>query len=180
MIVAATDGSSLSNPGPAGWAWYIDEERWGAGGWTEATNNRAELTAVLDLLNQTAGTDEPIHILADSQYVINSLTKWIHNWKRNGWRTANRKPVENRDLMETLDKALAGRKVTFEWVKGHAGHPLNESADSKAAAAAAAYQSGVAPDSGPGFGGSHISKPTPSAGTTIIPATPETAQDSLF
>ena len=180
VIVAATDGSSLSNPGPAGWAWYIDEESWGAGGWPEATNNRAELTAVLDLLNQTAGTEEPVHILADSQYVINSLTKWIHNWKRNGWRTSNKKPVENRDLMEALDSALAGRKVTFEWVKGHAGHSLNEAADAKATAVAAAYQAGTTPNCGPGFGADVADSANIPVVKPSIPARVEPVQDSLF
>ena len=84
MITAAADGSSLANPGPAGWAWYIDDDRWAAGGWPHGTNNMGELMAVLDLLNSTAGTDEELLVLCDSQYVINSLTAWLPGWKRRG------------------------------------------------------------------------------------------------
>ena len=77
MIIAAADGSSLSNPGPAGWAWYVSDDIWAAGGWPHGTNNMGELMAVLDLLRSTAHRDEPLTILCDSQYVINSLTKWL-------------------------------------------------------------------------------------------------------
>ena len=151
MIIAAADGSSLSNPGPAGWAWYIDDGVWAAGGWKHGTNNMGELMAVLDLLQSTAHTGEPLRILCDSQYVINSLTKWLPGWKRRGWKKGDGKPVMNVDLMQELDKALAGRDVTFEWVKGHAGHDLNEAADERARAAATAFRDGVAPDTGPGY-----------------------------
>lgn len=112
-----------------------------------------ELMAVLDLLRATASqASEPLLILCDSQYVINSLTQWLPGWKRRGWRKADGKPVLNRDLLEELDAALRGRSVRFEWVKGHAGHPMNEAADARARAAATAYQQGVEPDRGPGFG----------------------------
>ena len=93
MITAAADGSSLSNPGPAGWAWYIDDDRWGAGGWARGTNNMGELMAVLDLLEQTADAREELTVVCDSQYVINSLTKWLPGWKKNGWRKADGQPV---------------------------------------------------------------------------------------
>ena len=152
-IIAAADGSALGNPGPAGWAWYVDEDCWAAGGWPESTNNRGELTAVLELLRATAGTGEDLLIQADSQYVINSLTKWRHGWKRRGWRKADGKPVLNDDLMKELDAALAGRTVRFEWVRGHVGHPMNEAADSRARAAATAYQQGAAVPAGPGWPG---------------------------
>ncbi len=152
VIVAAADGSSLSNPGPAGWAWYIDDDRWAAGGWPHGTNNMGELMAVLDLLRQTAGADEPLLVLCDSQYVINSVTKWLPSWKRRGWRKADGRPVLNLELLQGLDAALAGRKVSFEWVKGHAGHDLNEAADERARAAATAFQRGTPVDPGPGFG----------------------------
>lgn len=152
MITAAADGSSLANPGPAGWAWYIDEQRWAAGGWAQGTNNMAELQAVLELLLATAGTDEELLVLCDSQYVINSLTTWLPGWKRKGWRKADGKPVLNVDLMRQLDTALTGRRVRFEWVKGHAGHDLNEAADERARAAATAYRDGTTVDAGPGFG----------------------------
>ncbi|WP_217131929.1 ribonuclease H family protein [Leucobacter chinensis] len=150
-IVAAADGSALGNPGAAGWAWYIDEQNWMAGGWKHATNNQAELMAVLSLLTETAATNEPLHVLCDSQYVINSLTKWMPGWKRKGWKKSDGKPVLNRELLEQLDEALRGRKVTFEWVKGHAGHRLNERVDDLARDVATAFQRGTAPNTGPGF-----------------------------
>lgn len=151
MIVAAADGSALSNPGPAGWAWYISEEIWAAGGWPHGTNNMGELMAVLDLLQSTAHLDEPLRVLCDSQYVINSLTKWMPGWKRRGWKKGDGKPVLNVELMKQLDEALRGRDVEFEWVKGHAGHRMNERADELARAAATAFQKGVAIDAGPGY-----------------------------
>ncbi|WP_449278607.1 ribonuclease H family protein [Leucobacter sp. GX24907] len=153
-ITAAADGSALGNPGPAGWAWYIDDERWRAGGWPRATNNQGELMAVLDLLRATSErASEPLVVLCDSQYVINSLTQWMPGWKRRGWRKADGKPVLNTDLLQQLDEALHERQVRFEWVKGHAGHPLNEAADLRARNAATAFQAGIAPDYGPGLGG---------------------------
>lgn len=149
--VVAVDGSALGNPGPAGWAWYVDENCWAAGGWPNSSNNRGELTALLELLKATASTNEELHVLADSQYVINSVTKWIAGWKANGWRKADKKPVVNVDLMQAIDKAITGRKVSFEWVRGHSGHPLNEAADDKARAAATAYQHHSSVESGPGW-----------------------------
>lgn len=163
-IVAAADGSALGNPGPAGWAWYVDESCWAAGGWPESTNNRGELTAVLELLSATALAGlagEELHIQADSQYVINSLTKWRHGWKKRGWRKADGKPVLNEDLMKALDVALEGRVVTFEWVRGHSGHPANERADDLARAAATAYQQRQQPDVGPGWTGPRGNAPVP-------------------
>ncbi|MFD1720726.1 ribonuclease H family protein [Amnibacterium endophyticum] len=152
-ITAAADGSALGNPGPAGWAWYIDDDRWAAGGWSRGTNNMGELKAVLELLRATEGADDDLLILCDSRYVIDSITKWMPGWKRKGWRKADGQPVLNVDLMQQLDSALAGRRYRFEWVKGHAGHPLNEAADERARGAATAYQRGADPDGGPGFGG---------------------------
>ena len=112
--------------------------------------------AVLDLLRATAHLPgEDLRILCDSQYVINSITKWMPGWKRKGWRKADGKPVLNVELLKELDRELAGRTYTFEWVKGHAGHSLNEAADERARAAATAYQQGVAARSGPGFPGAH-------------------------
>ena len=150
-IVAAADGSSLSNPGPAGWAWYIDDDAWAAGGWEHGTNNMGELMAVLNLLESTASDPRRLRVLCDSQYVINSLTKWLPGWKRRGWKKGDGKPVLNVELMKALDVALQGREVRFEWVKGHSGHRLNDAADARARAAAEAYQSGRRPDVGPGF-----------------------------
>jgi ribonuclease HI len=149
MIIAAADGSSLSNPGPAGWAWFVDEDRWAAGGWAHGTNNMGELMAVLDLLRQTRGQE--LRVMCDSQYAINCCTKWIPGWKRRGWRKADGQPVLNIDLLKELDKELTGRAVEFEWVKGHAGHSLNERADDLARAAATAYRDGLAVPHGPGF-----------------------------
>jgi ribonuclease HI len=166
-ITAAADGSALGNPGPAGWAWYIDEETWHAGGWPHGTNNQGELMAVLDLFRSTAALgQEPLRILCDSQYVINCVTKWMPGWKRRGWKKADGKPVLNVDLLTRIDAELVGRNYTFEWVKGHAGHPLNEAADTKARAVALAYQSGRAPVEGPGFGADAgaVRTPAPSSG----------------
>ena len=152
-ITAAADGSSLGNPGPAGWAWYVDEDTWDAGGWPKGTNNLGELTAILRLLEATAETGEELHILADSQYAINVVSKWRLGWKKRGWTKADKKPIKNLELIQEIDRAMEGRRVTFEWVKGHAGHRMNERADDLARACAEAYQAGRTPESGPGFGG---------------------------
>ena len=152
-IIAAADGSALGNPGPAGWAWYIDDDHWASGGWAHGTNNMGELKAVLDLFEATASRPEAkLRVYCDSQYVINSLTKWMPGWKKKGWKKSDGKPVLNRDLLEALDQALTGRNYEFIWVKGHAGHELNEKADSLANGAARAYQEGREPAHGPGFG----------------------------
>lgn len=154
-IIAAADGSALGNPGPAGWAWYIDDDHWASGGWAHGTNNMGELKAVLDLFEATASRPEvKLRVYCDSQYVINSLTKWMPGWKKKGWKKSDGKPVLNRDLLEALDRALTGRDYEFIWVKGHAGHELNEKADSLANGAARAYQEGREPAHGPGFGAS--------------------------
>ncbi|WP_353115996.1 ribonuclease H [Microbacterium sp.] len=152
-ITAAADGSALGNPGPNGWAWYIDADNWAAGGSPHGTNNQGELRAVLELLRATAESGEKLLIECDSRYVIDSVTKWMPGWKRRGWRKADGGAVLNRDLLEGIDEALAGRDVSFSWVKGHAGHPLNEAADERANAAARAYQKKQEPDRGPGFAG---------------------------
>jgi len=177
MITAAVDGSSLSNPGPAGWAWVVDDACWACGGWPVATNNRGELMALLALLRATAAAgraDETLRVLADSQYVINSVTKWLPGWKRRGWRRGDGKPVLNADLMQALAEALTGRDVRFEWVKGHDGHPLNEAADQRARSAATAYQQGREPSAGPGFSGK-------TGGESPVAATaPPAEQPGLF
>ena len=186
-ITAAVDGSALGNPGPAGWAWVIDANTWAAGGWSSATNNVGELTALLRLLKDTAEAgfaDQGLVVLADSQYVINSVTKWMPNWKAKGWKKADGKPVANLALMQDLDEALRGRQVRFEWVKGHAGHPLNEAADDRARAAAEAYRQRRTPNPGPGFGvtvklNSSLGAPPPGAKpmpTRRLAATPDEAK----
>ena len=162
-ITAAADGSSLGNPGPAGWAWYVDEDTWDAGGWPQGTNNLGELTAILRLLEATAETGEELHILADSQYAINVVSKWRLGWKKRGWTKADKKPIKNLELIQEIDRAMEGRRVTFEWVKGHAGHHMNERADDLARACAEAYQVGRTPEPGPGFGGGGGSRGSASA-----------------
>ena len=152
-ITAAADGSSLGNPGPAGWAWYVDEDTWDAGGWPKGTNNLGELTAILRLLQATAETGDELHILADSQYAINVVSKWRLGWKKRGWTKADKKPIKNLELIQEIGRAMEGRRVTFEWVKGHAGHRMNERADDLARGCAEAYQAGRTPEPGPGFGG---------------------------
>ena len=166
MIIAAADGSALGNPGPAGWAWYVDDGCWASGGWPRGTNNMGELMAVLDLLQQTAHVDDELHVFCDSKYVIDSVTKWMPGWKRKGWKKSDGKPVLNVELMKALDAAMEGRRdrVRFEWVKGHAGHELNEAADVRANAAASAYQRGVEPDPGPGFVGGSSAHPAATVG----------------
>ncbi|UVJ40401.1 ribonuclease HI family protein [Arthrobacter sp. CJ23] len=168
-IIAAADGSALGNPGPAGWAWYVDDSCWRAGGWPHGTNNQGELMAVLDLFRSTAHLpQEELRILCDSQYVINCISKWMPGWKRKGWRKADGKPVLNLDLLKEIDQAVVGRKYTFEWVKGHAGHPLNEAADDRARAVATAYQQKSTAPQGPGFPGA----PATSNGTAPSQAAP--------
>mgnify|MGYP002751885741 FL=1 len=178
--VVAVDGSALGNPGPAGWAWYVDENCWAAGGWPSSSNNRGELTALLELLKATASTNEELHVLADSQYVINSVTKWMSGWKKRGWRKSDKSPVLNADLMQAIDKAITGRKVSFEWVRGHSGHPLNEAADDKARAAATAYQRHVSVESGPGWTrgenkGTTTTAPGSAQGSTAVPGSAQGA-----
>lgn len=158
-IIAAADGSALGNPGPAGWAWYVDDTCWAAGGWAHGTNNKAELTAVLDLLQQTAHLGEDLLVYCDSTYVINSVTKWMSGWKRRGWKKGDGGPVLNVEIMKALDRAMTGRNVRFAWVKGHSGHVLNEAADRLANAAATSWKDGSAPSPGPGFEGAVVLHP---------------------
>lgn len=176
-ITAAVDGSSLGNPGPAGWAWVISEDCWDAGGWPSGTNNLGELNAVLELLNATAQAglaDEDVHILADSQYAINVISKWSPGWKKRGWVKADKKPIKNLELIQEIDRAMQGRTVTFEWVKGHAGHPLNERADDAARSCAEAYRDGRVIPRGPGFASTESTESgaAGSATTGLEPSTP--------
>jgi ribonuclease HI len=164
VIIAAADGSALGNPGPAGWAWYVDDGCWASGGWPHGTNNMGELMAVLDLLQQTAHLDEPLQVFCDSTYVINTVTKWMAGWKRRGWRKGDGKPVMNVELVKGLDAAMQGRDVDFVWVKGHAGHVLNEAADRLANAAAVAFREGRTPDPGPGMPDSTTAHPAAAVG----------------
>ncbi|MRX45507.1 RNase H family protein [Agromyces kandeliae] len=172
MIIAAADGSALGNPGPAGWAWYVSDDCWAAGGWPRATNNQGELTAVLELFRATAHLDDELLVQCDSQYVINSVTKWMAGWKRKGWRKADGSPVLNRELLEQLDAAIAGRRYRFEWVRGHVGHPMNEAADERARAVAEAYRRGGEVPTGPGWVGD-CEPATDAAPTAVAVATAE-------
>ena len=119
----------------------IVKERELSGGEALTTNNRMELLAAITAL-ETLGRSAAITIVTDSAYVKNGVTTWIHGWKRNGWRTADKKPVKNVDLWQRLDEAQASHQVTWEWVKGHAGHPENERADELARAGMAPFKGG--------------------------------------
>src|SRR5699024_1308788 len=99
MLTVGVDGSALGNPGPAGWAWYIDDSNSAAGGWQNSTNNRGALSAILEFLEATKNTTRDASILADSQYAINSITKWMPGWTRKGWKKSHGKPVTTQDLM---------------------------------------------------------------------------------
>jgi ribonuclease HI len=126
-----TDGACKGNPGRGGWGAllrYGDAEKELFGGEQDTTNNRMELMAVikgLGALNRASA----VTVTTDSKYVKNGITEWIHNWKRNGWKTAAKKPVKNEDLWRELDDMVAKHQVTWQWVKGHAGHEENERAD---------------------------------------------------
>lgn len=153
-LTVAVDGSALGNPGPAGWAWAISTDQWDSGGWDHGTNNLGELTAIQQILiaTEAAGLrDQPLHLQADSQYAINVITKWMHGWKKRGWTKGDKKPIANLELIQDIDRLMAGRSVTFEWVRGHAGHPLNELADDLAREAAALHQAGKVAPGGPGI-----------------------------
>ncbi len=132
-----TDGACSGNPGPGGWGVVLrwrGHEKELSGGTPETTNNRMELMAAISGL-EVLTRPSAVRLVTDSTYVKDGITKWIHGWKRNGWKTAAKKPVKNEDLWRRLDAALAGHEVAWEWVKGHAGHPENERADALARAA---------------------------------------------
>jgi ribonuclease HI len=129
-----TDGACSGNPGPGGWGAIVvvdGDERELSGGERATTNNRMELMGAISALESLApGAHAIVH--TDSQYVKNGLTQWIHGWKKNGWRTASREPVKNVDLWQRLDAAAREHTVTWKWVKGHNGDPMNERADALA------------------------------------------------
>jgi ribonuclease HI len=130
-VTIYTDGACSGNPGPGGWGAILsfgDQEKELMGGEAHTTNNRMELTAAisaLEALKRACSVD--LH--TDSEYVKNGITTWIKSWKKNGWRTADKKPVKNVDLWQRLDAALTNHQVRWHWVKGHAGHAMNERAD---------------------------------------------------
>ncbi len=126
-----TDGACRGNPGPGGWGVlmrYGDHEKQMYGGERETTNNRMELTAVIEGLNSLTRQCS-VRITTDSTYVKDGITSWIHNWKKRNWKTAAKKPVKNQDLWQALDKAVSEHDVEWAWVKGHSGHRENEIAD---------------------------------------------------
>ncbi|MFF9168113.1 MULTISPECIES: ribonuclease H [unclassified Streptomyces] len=152
-VVAACDGASKGNPGPAAWAWVVADDaeapaRWEAGPLGRATNNVAELTALERLL---AATDPgvPLEVRMDSQYAMKAVTTWLPGWKRNGWKTAAGKPVANQELVVRIDELLTGREVEFRYVPAHQvdGDPLNDFAD-RAASQAASVQQAAGSDLG--------------------------------
>jgi ribonuclease HI len=133
-VALFTDGACRGNPGPGGWGAVLrfrTSEKELHGGEALTTNNRMELMAVIKGL-QALKRPCRVDVTTDSQYVRNGITQWIHNWKRNGWRTAAKKPVKNDDLWRLLDEAVARHEVRWHWVKGHSGHPENERADALA------------------------------------------------
>jgi ribonuclease HI len=128
------DGGCRGNPGPGGWGVLMQAgatEKELCGGERDTTNNRMELTAVIRSL-EALKRPSTVHVHTDSQYVQKGISQWIHNWKRNGWRTSDKKPVKNADLWQTLDGLAQQHQIKWIWVKGHAGHPGNERADALA------------------------------------------------
>jgi ribonuclease HI len=138
-LYAFTDGACSGNPGPGGWGALLQardgdtvlKERELKGGEAVTTNNRMELLAAISAL-EALERPSKITIVTDSAYVKGGITAWLHSWKRNGWKTMAKKPVKNEDLWRRLDEAARRHDVTWEWVKGHAGHPENERADALA------------------------------------------------
>ena len=131
QVRAFTDGACSGNPGPGGWGAVLqfgDHERELHGGAMDTTNNRMELTAAIEALRALS---EPcrVSLTTDSTYVKDGITQWLANWKRNGWKTAAKKPVKNQDLWQALDHESSRHEIDWCWVKGHSGHPENERAD---------------------------------------------------
>ncbi|MBV6434406.1 MAG: Ribonuclease HI [Bryobacteraceae bacterium] len=144
QIRIITDGSCLGNPGPGGWAAilrYNEHLRELSGGEKQTTNNRMEITAAIKALEALKERCE-VEITTDSEYLKNGVTRWMKNWKRNGWMTSAKKPVLNRDLWEQLDALVARHNVTWKWTKGHASHSDNNRCDELAQAAARKVRGG--------------------------------------
>lgn len=146
-LFAYTDGACSGNPGPGGWGVLmramdgdaVKKERELKGGEPQTTNNRMELLAAINALESLTRPSR-ITIITDSAYVKNGVTGWIHGWKRNGWKTADKKPVKNVELWQRLDAAQATHSVEWRWIKGHAGHAENERADELARAGMAPFK----------------------------------------
>jgi ribonuclease HI len=138
LVEIYTDGACRGNPGPGGWAALLrmgDKERELSGGEPLTTNNRMELVAAIKGLEALKRPCR-VQLFTDSNYVRDGITKWIHGWRRNGWKTADRKPVKNAELWQELLDATAPHRVEWHWVKGHSGHPENDRADALACAEA--------------------------------------------
>jgi len=130
-VIIHTDGACSGNPGPGGWGVIMDYNSTRKelfGGEANTTNNRMELRAAIEALNALKRPCT-VEMHVDSQYVKDGIGKWIHGWKKNGWKTADRKPVKNVELWQALDEVITRHKISWHWVKGHAGHPENERAD---------------------------------------------------
>mgnify|MGYP001473565778 FL=1 len=141
-VIVHTDGACSGNPGPGGWGVILDyngTRKELSGGEALTTNNRMELMAAIMAL-EALKRPCPVEMHVDSQYVKDGITKWIHGWKKNGWKTADKKPVKNAELWQRLDAALANHKISWHWVKGHAGHDDNERADELAREGMAPYK----------------------------------------
>ncbi|WP_334174884.1 ribonuclease HI [Pseudoxanthobacter sp.] len=141
-VTAYTDGACSGNPGPGGWGVLLiwnGHEKELCGGEAETTNNRMELLAAITAL-ESLKRSMAIDLFTDSQYVRNGIMNWIHGWKRNGWKTADRKPVKNAELWQRLDAATRNHQVEWHWVKGHAGHEGNERVDALARAGMAPFK----------------------------------------
>lgn len=143
LVEIFTDGACRGNPGPGGWAALLRKggrEREIAGGEPDTTNNRMELTAAIQAL---VALTRPcrVELHTDSTYVRDGITRWVHKWRTNGWRTSDRKPVKNADLWQELIEATTPHRVEWHWVKAHDGHPENERVDALACAAADAMRS---------------------------------------
>ena len=131
-IIIYTDGAALGNPGPGGYGAVLMHAQFRkelSGGFRRTTNNRMELLAVIMALKHIKKPGLPIQIYTDSKYVIDGITSWINGWKKNGWRTSDKKPVKNDDLWKALDELAQQHQIKWHWVKGHAGHAGNERAD---------------------------------------------------
>ena len=140
-VTIYTDGACSGNPGPGGWGALLqfgEHERELKGGEGNTTNNRMELTAAIAALETLKRTCK-VHLHTDSTYLRDGMTSWIHNWKRNGWRTTAKKPVKNVDLWQRLDEAIQSHDIEWHWIKGHAGDPGNEAADALARQGLDAY-----------------------------------------
>lgn len=143
-VTIYTDGACSGNPGPGGWGAILtfgEHEKELKGGEVSTTNNRMELMAAISAVEALKGPCR-VDLHTDSQYLRNGITSWIRTWKRNGWRTAEKKPVKNADLWRRLDAALATHDVRWHWVRGHAGHGMNERADDLAREAIAQIRAG--------------------------------------